>query len=315
MLYSALAPALLRASGTFGSAAPRLIQARAMIGSSAPSVRRVRVNVNDPQFVDNLVQNTKYNLLNFLPKILLNQFRRPINQYFLVVSLMQLNDRLTPVHPGTTIGPLAFVLTLALIKELVDDQRRRRQDREHNEQLCTLCRRGKLQRIRAADVKVGDVLLIKQDEELPADLVLLKTSDQEGGCYIQTTNLDGEADLKPRRCVPATKDLPDSQISSFQGIIDCAAPSAAVYSFHGTLLLPWAPDLKISLGSEQLLLQSTQLKHTAHAFIAAYGGQWRQHAVKAGQGQHIRRINRCDQHFQQSLAGGRFGGCRFNRGN
>ena len=134
--------------------------------SAAPTVRRVRINVNDPQFADNLVQNTRYNLLNFLPKILLNQFRRPINQYFLVISLMQLNDRLTPVHPGTTIGPLVFVLTLALIKELVDDQRRRRQDREHNEQLCTLCRRGKLQKIRAADVKVGDVLLIKQDEEV-----------------------------------------------------------------------------------------------------------------------------------------------------
>jgi P-type E1-E2 ATPase len=46
------------------------------------------------------------------------------------------------------------------------------------------------------DIKVGDIIEVNNEEFLPADLVILRTSDPKGSCYIETKNLDGETNLK-----------------------------------------------------------------------------------------------------------------------
>ena len=42
------------------------------------------------------------------------------------------------------------------------------------------------------NVRVGDFVRIYNDDELPADVLILSTSEEEGGCYVETKNLDGE---------------------------------------------------------------------------------------------------------------------------
>ena len=45
-------------------------------------------------------------------------------------------------------------------------------------------------------MSVGDILIIEGEGEFPADLVPLVSSNQAGGCYVDTANLDGESNLK-----------------------------------------------------------------------------------------------------------------------
>lgn len=47
-------------------------------------------------------------------------------------------------------------------------------------------------------VKVGDLLCVKENEFVPADMVILTTSNKSGECFIQTATLDGERALKPK---------------------------------------------------------------------------------------------------------------------
>ena len=48
------------------------------------------------------------------------------------------------------------------------------------------------------DLTVGDIIHLSCDEMIPADILVLKSSDENGLCYIDTQNLDGEANLKQR---------------------------------------------------------------------------------------------------------------------
>lgn len=50
--------------------------------------------------------------------------------------------------------------------------------------------------------------MLEKNQRVPADLVLLRTSDASGTCFIRTDQLDGETDWKLRVAVPATQKLP-----------------------------------------------------------------------------------------------------------
>lgn len=51
------------------------------------------------------------------------------------------------------------------------------------------------------DVRVGDIMHLSCNDIIPADLLLLKSSDKSGVCHVETMNLDGETNLKQRQCI------------------------------------------------------------------------------------------------------------------
>lgn len=60
----------------------------------------------------------------------------------------------------------------------------------------------------SSSLRVGDLVMLEKNQRVPADLVLLRTSDTSGTCFIRTDQLDGETDWKLRVAVPATQKLP-----------------------------------------------------------------------------------------------------------
>jgi len=48
-------------------------------------------------------------------------------------------------------------------------------------------------------LRVGDIIRVKRDDFIPADLIMLCNSDiKKGQAFIETKNLDGETNLKPK---------------------------------------------------------------------------------------------------------------------
>lgn len=48
------------------------------------------------------------------------------------------------------------------------------------------------------DVRVGDLVRLYCNGVIPADILLLHSSDENGNCFIETSNIDGETNLKQR---------------------------------------------------------------------------------------------------------------------
>ncbi|KAG8794676.1 hypothetical protein FRC12_022571 [Ceratobasidium sp. 428] len=48
---------------------------------------------------------------------------------------------------------------------------------------------------------VGDIVLLRNNDQVPADAIILVTSDPDGLAYVETKNLDGETNLKLRRAL------------------------------------------------------------------------------------------------------------------
>ena len=51
---------------------------------------------------------------------------------------------------------------------------------------------------------MGDLILIEDNDPFPADLLVLGSSYENGVCYIETSSLDGEKNLKPKSAIIET---------------------------------------------------------------------------------------------------------------
>lgn len=119
------------------------------------------------------------------------------------------------------------------------------------------------------NVRVGDFVRIRNNDEIPADIVILATSDSDGACYVETKNLDGETNLKVRqalKCGDGIKHAKDCECSQFW--IESEAPMPNLYSYNGAA--KWRPDSDDadgeirteSISINNLLLRGCTLRNT-----------------------------------------------------
>lgn len=127
-------------------------------------------------------------MLTFLPLVLFEQFRFFLNLYFLIMALSQFIPDIRIGYLYTYWGPLSFVLAVTIIREACDDLRRFKRDREVNSQKYKRLTKGEgaMELISSSKLCVGDIILVEKDERVPADLVLLRTSDKSGGVFVRT---------------------------------------------------------------------------------------------------------------------------------
>ncbi|XP_055965000.1 phospholipid-transporting ATPase IB-like [Sorex fumeus] len=203
----------------------------------------------------------KYTKWSFLPRFLYLQFSKTANAFFLFISILQQIPDVSPTGRYTTVLPLMVILIISGIKEIIEDYKRHMADRIINTKTTTVLRQKKWQICRWEKVEVGDIVKVTNEQFLPADIVVISSSEPQSTCYVATSNLDGETNLKIRQAVlEIAKMHTEKQLSSLSGRIECEVPNCHLNSFVGTLFLK--DKIPIPVGPNQILLRGTQLKNT-----------------------------------------------------
>ncbi|CAK7328063.1 unnamed protein product [Dovyalis caffra] len=208
----------------------------------------------------NYVSTTKYTALNFIPKSLFEQFRRVANIYFLVVACVSFSP-LAPYTAPSVAVPLLVVIGATMAKEGVEDWRRRKQDiQANNRKVKVYGKNYTFHETRWKSLRVGDIVKVSKDEYFPADLLLISSSYEDGICYVETMNLDGETNLKLKLALEVTSSLRDEEsLKKFMPVIKCEDPNENLYSFVGTL---YYNGDEYPLSPQQILLRDSKLRNT-----------------------------------------------------
>ena len=168
--------------------------------------------INDPErntselmFKNNTISTTKYNAFTFLPKALLYQFIRLANVYFVFIAIIQSIPIISPLGAATGVAPLIFVLAVSLIREAVEDLKRRKLDNEQNSNEVETYINGEWVKIESGNLRMGEIVKIRKDGVFPSDLMLIDSNLTDGICFIETGTLDGEKTLKIKSSPNFTK--------------------------------------------------------------------------------------------------------------
>ena len=191
----------------------------------------------------NKEENNKFNVITFFPITLFNQFRQFGNFFYLLMSISQFFPELAVGFLFTYIAPLAFVIAVSMGKELYDDINRRIQDKKTNSAKITVivpsADKSSIQLTQkdASQLQIGDIIELKKDSRVPADIIVLKTFNEakDNQAFIRTDQLDGETDWKLRKAPGVTQAMNEIQFFTSDAFAEYEPPSKLIYNFQGVI--------------------------------------------------------------------------------
>uniref|UniRef100_M4C267 Phospholipid-transporting ATPase n=2 Tax=Hyaloperonospora arabidopsidis (strain Emoy2) TaxID=559515 RepID=M4C267_HYAAE len=267
-----------------GVAKKRLRCNQAGVSSTLPGVLRTKTQQRKeaeaqeeaPVFCSNVIVTSKYTYYNFLFVFLKMQFSRLANLYTTIVVALCFFD-FSPVSPVASLTPLLIVFATSALKDVSEDLRRQKGDATVNSRLAHIVRRDVADEVihmdgTWQDIEVGDVLVIKDGDQVPADCVLLATSRPDGRCYVETANLDGETNLKIRQVASCTKHFcsVEEVLEHHKLEVECDMPNKDLFYFDGVLKLEkiaretaadLKEDLETSLTMGNLILRGSESRN------------------------------------------------------
>ncbi|KFM11325.1 putative phospholipid-transporting ATPase IK, partial [Aptenodytes forsteri] len=220
----------------------------------------------------NAIKTAKYNIFTFLPLNLYEQFHRMANVYFVFVIVLQTFPEISTLPWYTLLFPLSCLLTIRGLRDLIDDVGRHQSDRNINSRPCEILAGKSFRWQKWRDICVGDIVRLHKESFVPADMLLLCSSEPSSLCYVETADIDGETNLKFRQALLVTHQelVSEESMATFDGRVTCEEPNSRMHSFTGTL--EWRGET-YSLDSERILLRGCKLRNTDVCYgLVIYAG-------------------------------------------
>ncbi|SBS91923.1 guanylyl cyclase, putative [Plasmodium ovale curtisi] len=247
--------------------------------------RKIQINPTDTDelisFPTNKIPSNKYGTYSFIFKSLYEQFLRLPNIWFLIISLLEFIPAFENLanylyySKHSSIYLLLFFICISIVKNLYEDSRRSNIDNQINNRLCHIVdgSSSQLKAVRWMDLTVGSIIRLIENEQVPADILLLSCNNSEGLVYIETSLLNGETNLNKKCCVNETRNETSIYgICNIKGRVICEKPNSNMESFNGSLKLDAHPRAT-SLSINNVVFKGSYIKNTDYIFgVIIYTG-------------------------------------------
>ncbi|KAM4807899.1 phospholipid-transporting ATPase IC-like [Rhinophrynus dorsalis] len=224
------------------------------------------------KYADNRIKTSKYNLLTFIPLNLYEQYHKAHVIYFTCMLILQCIPQIATQLSMVIIIPLACILLSRGLRDLVDDIARHRSDKLVNNKPCEILTETSLQKKKWKHIQVGDIVCLRKDDFVPADMLLLYSTEPNSLCYLETAGIDGETNLKFRQALTITHtELQNEEaLAKFDGLVTCEAPNVQLHKFVG--ILAWKGKT-YPLNNENILLRDCRIRNTERCYgLVIYAG-------------------------------------------
>ena len=175
---------------------------------------------------------------------------------------------------------LFVVVSVSVVKNGFEDRKRHIADRDTNRRVVKRLIRSFEGQERFEDtlwkrVVVGDILRIDNNQEMPADMILLTSSEQHGSCCVETSNIDGESNLKLKQAAKTGEDgsawVSALDLEDTNMVMHYEQPNSLIYQFNGTL---FTYGKEVFVDASSLLLRGSALRNTKWALgLVIYTGK------------------------------------------
>ena len=165
----------------------------------------IEVNGDNPDYPGqngNEVRTTRYRWYTFIPMTLFEQYRVLSNIYYIFVLIISFLP-MSPLSYLFQLIPMIIILIVSMVKSGVEDLIKHFDDKERNNAPAAVYRDGMFVKIKASEIKVGDILNITEDSMVPSDCLYIWSSQESHLCYFSETNLNGETAVKTMQPHPA----------------------------------------------------------------------------------------------------------------
>lgn len=227
----------------------------------------------------NSLRSSMYTIGNLIPLSLYNTFHSVICIWYLAISILELT---MPVYNHLTATiPLCVYLLLNLTSITYQFCVAAIRDRRKNSQMCLVWKERLFAKKMIKDINVGDIVLLQENDEVPADMVLIASGNINKNCYVDNSAVTGEVDLQKRETSKETQALIDSLdvneagifLNMIEGHIDVNDPDGLFQHFSGKIKLRGSPKSE-NLTFQNLLLRESKIKASTWVFgITLYTGK------------------------------------------
>ena len=115
------------------------------------------------------------------------------------------------------------------------------------------------------NIRVGDFVFLRNNDPVPADMMIISTSEAESLCFIETKDLDGETNLKVKKGLSELSHIKTPhQCAKMKCIIECELPHPNLYIFNGVITLKPSKSTQnsIPITAESMVLRGCTLRNT-----------------------------------------------------
>ena len=214
-----------------------------------------------------------------------------LNIFFLLNTILSSIKIFSTKSTWSALSPFLIVVAIGLVLDGIEEIKRYRNDVKTNNTKVKVYKNKKLRNIEWSKVKIGNLVKVKKEENIPADMLVIYSSNKEENFYLQTSNIDGETSLKERDALDYTQKLflkknfkknYENLKKLFQNfdeqgnpncILEVEQPNKNIYEINGSIIFNGQQENKKYFNIKNVAIRGAKLKNTKFIYgIIIYTG-------------------------------------------